>query len=142
MAQFAQILKSEIVRLARKEIRSEVQSLRKAAAQYRSDIAALKRQLAEQQRRIAKLEKSRPQEVTQASDETTSLRFRAAGFLTLRQKLSLSAAEMGKLIGVSAQTVYSWEHGESKPRAKQLARIAEVRKLGKRAAQERLQAGG
>lgn len=38
MAQFAQILKSEIVRLARKEIRSEVQSLRKAAAQYRSDI--------------------------------------------------------------------------------------------------------
>jgi len=142
MAQFTQILKTEIVRLARKEIRSEVQSLRKAAAQYRSDIAALKRQLVEHQRRIARLEKSRPQAVAQAPDETTSLRFRAAGFLTLRQKLGVSAADMGKLIGVSAQTVYNWERGESKPRAQQLTRIAEVRKLGKRAAQELLQSEG
>jgi DNA-binding transcriptional regulator YiaG len=140
MAQFSQILKSEIVRLARKEIRSEVQSLRKAAAQYRSDIAALKRQLVEQQRRISRLEKFRPQAVAEPSDETTSLRFRAAGFATLRQKLGLSAADMGRLIGVSAQTVYNWERGESKPKAQQLAHIAEARKLGKRAAQERLQA--
>jgi DNA-binding transcriptional regulator YiaG len=40
---------------------------------------------------------------------------------------------MGKLLCVSAQSVYHWETGKTKPRASQLATIAAVRKLGKRA---------
>ena len=43
------------------------------------------------------------------------------------------AAEMGKLLGVPAQSVYHWETGKTKPRAGQLVAIAAVRKLGKRA---------
>ncbi|MBU3710921.1 MAG: helix-turn-helix transcriptional regulator [Limnohabitans sp.] len=42
------------------------------------------------------------------------------------------AAEMGQLLGVSAQSVYHWETGKTKPRASQLAAIAAVRKMGKR----------
>lgn len=38
----------------------------------------------------------------------TSHRFRVAGFAALRKKLNISAAEMGKLLGVSAQSVYRW----------------------------------
>lgn len=141
MAQFAQLLKTEIARLARKEIRTEVQALRKASTQYRTDIAALKRQVAEQQRLIAKLGKTQKKTAVAApAEEGSSLRFRAAGFGSLRKKLGLSASEMGKLVGVSLQTIYHWEHGQSKPRAQQLARIAEVRKLGKRAVREQLDA--
>jgi DNA-binding transcriptional regulator YiaG len=55
------------------------------------------------------------------------------GFAALRKKLSLSAAEMAKLLGVSAQSVYHWETGKSKPRASQLQAIAAVRKMGKKA---------
>ena len=61
-----------------------------------------------------------------------ALRFRVAGFAALRKKLGISAAEMGKLLGVSAQSVYHWETGKTKPRASQLAAISAVRKMGKR----------
>ncbi|KRH98520.1 DNA-binding transcriptional regulator [Curvibacter sp. PAE-UM] len=139
MANIANLLKSEITRIARKEIRAEIQTLKKASAQYRSDIAALKRRLAEQDRLIAKLRKNRPAAAADGkAEEASQLRFRADGFASLRKKLSLSAAEMGKLLGVSLQTIYHWEKGQSKPRANQLQGIAEVRKLGKRGAAARL----
>lgn len=140
MANLAQLLKSEITRLARREIRAEVESLRKASAQHRADIAALKRQLGEQQRLIARLVKAGRQTRPEPAGEAQALRFRAAGFTSLRKKLDLSAAEMGRLIGVTLQTIYHWEHGQSRPRAAQLVRIAQVRKMGKRAAREALQA--
>jgi DNA-binding transcriptional regulator YiaG len=71
-------------------------------------------------------------------DDNPRLRFRAAGFATLRKKLGLSAAEMGKLIGVTQQTVYHWEKGQARPRASQLQNIAAIRKLGKRGAAAKL----
>lgn len=139
MANFASLLKTEISRIARKEIRAETEILKKASAQYRSDIAALKRRLAEQDRLIAKLRKSRPvATVDENAGESSQLRFRADGFASLRKKLGLSASDMGKLLGVSLQTIYHWEKGQSKPRASQLKAIAEVRKLGKRGAAARL----
>ncbi len=139
MPNLAALLKAEITRLARKEVRAELQALKKAATQHRSEIAALKRRLTEQQQAIARLgraQKSQPAHADQAA--ATPLRFRADGFATLRGKLGLSAAAMGQLIGVSAQTIYHWEKGQARPRAAQLARIAEVRKLGKRAVRQQL----
>lgn len=139
MANIAGLFKSEITRIARKEIRAEIQTLRKASAQYRGDIAALKRRLAEQDRLIAKLRKNRPAAAADSkAEEVSQLRFRADGFASLRKKLGLSAVDMGKLLGVSLQTIYHWEKGQSKPRASQLQGIAEVRKLGKRGATARL----
>ena len=74
-----------------------------------------------------------------ANDESVpSRRFRVAGFAALRKKLGVSAAEMGKLLGVSAQSVYHWETGKTRPRASQLAAIAAVRKMGKKAVAQRL----
>lgn len=144
MSSFAEQLKSEIARIARKEARAETRALKKANAQYRTDIAALKRRLAELDRAVARQAKKAAQASTrgQATEEEHSpaqgLRFRVAGFANLRKKLGLSAADMGKLIGVSAQSVYHWETGKSRPRAAQLAAIAAVRKLGKREVTARL----
>jgi DNA-binding XRE family transcriptional regulator len=141
MAQLAALLKSEITRLARKEIRAEVQALKKASAQHRSEIASLKRKLKDQQRIISRLGRGgrASSAVNRTEDpDNPKLRFRASGFATLRKKLGLSAAEMGKLVQVTQQTIYHWEKGSSKPRASQLARIAEIRKLGKRTVQAQL----
>lgn len=138
MANIASFLKSEFSRLARKEIRAETEGLRKASAQYRSDIAALKRRLAEQDWLIAQLRKGKPANDAKGGEDNPSLRFRADGFASLRKKLGLSAADMGTLLGVSSQTVYHWEKGQTKPRSGQLKAIAEVRKLGKRGAAARL----
>lgn len=147
MSSFADQLKSEIARIARKEVRAETRALKKTNAQYRTDIAALKRRLAEAERALARVArgegKARAKAAQDESDGVSpaqGLRFRVAGFANLRKKLGLSAAEMGKLIGVSAQSVYHWETGKSHPRAAQLAAIAAVRKLGKREVAQRLAA--
>ena len=143
MSSFADQLKSEIARIARKEVRAETKTLKKANAQYRADIAALKRNLAEFERALARQAKVGGQTVrvqanAEEAQDAPHLRFRVAGFANLRKKLGLSAAEMGQLIGVSAQSVYHWETGKTRPRASQLAAIAAVRHLGKREVAARL----
>lgn len=52
MPNIAIALKSEISRLARKEIRAETGSLKKAASQYRSQLAALKRRVETLERQL------------------------------------------------------------------------------------------
>ncbi len=141
MSTFANQLKSEIARLAKKEVRAETQALKKASAAYRGEISALKRRIAGLESQVKKLGKGagRAKVLEAAKEESgTALRFRVAGFAALRKKLGISASEMGKLLGVSAQSVYHWETGKTKPRASQLAAIAAVRKVGKRAVAEKL----
>ena len=141
MSTFANQLKNEIARLAKKEVRAETQALKKALAAYRGEIAALKRRIAGLEAQIKKQGKvsGRAKVVeTTEEDSGTSLRFRVAGFAALRKKLGISAAEMGTLLGVSAQSVYHWETGKTKPRASQLAAISAVRKMGKREVKAKL----
>lgn len=142
MSNFAAQLKTEIARIAKKEIRGESAPLKKSSGQYRSDIAALKKRVAALEALVKKLskvaQKSRPEAADAADDK--NLRFRSAGFATLRKKLGLSAHEMGQLVGVSGQSVYKWEQGKAKPRANQLKAIAAIRKLGKKEAHAMLQA--
>ena len=52
MANLATVLKLEITRIARRELRAETESLKKAAAHYRSEITALKRKVAELERHL------------------------------------------------------------------------------------------
>ena len=65
-------------------------------------------------------------------------KFSPKGLLAKRKRLGLSAAEFGKLVGVTGQTIYKWEKGLSKPRDKQLAALAAVRNMGKKEALARL----
>jgi len=142
MANLAQVLKSEIARLARKEVKQEVASLRKSATQHRKDIAELKRQLKEQQRVIAQLQvqAGKQSKAVKANGETGErIRFSAKGLRSHRQKLGISAADYATLVGVSAQTIYLWEREQTKPRRSQLPAVAAVRKLGVREAMRKLE---
>jgi DNA-binding transcriptional regulator YiaG len=134
MTNIASVLKEEIVRLARKEIRSETAGLKKASAQYRSEIAALKRRVVALEQQLSRLGKTttKSAEVKAEPNAETKVRFVAKGFKSLRQRLGLPAGEMGKLLGVTAQSIYSWEAGNSSPRKQQLAKIAMLRGMGKR----------
>jgi DNA-binding transcriptional regulator YiaG len=142
MTNIAAVLKSEISRLARKEVRGEIASLRKASSQQRASIAALRREVQQLHRRLRGAGKARVQKASQeasAPDESVQLRFRPAGVATHRKKLGLSAENYGALIGVSGQTIHHWEAGQ-RPRAKQLQALATVRGIGKREAAQRLAA--
>lgn len=140
MPNFASVFKEEIVRLARKAVRSEVEGLKKSSAQYRTDIAELKRRVAALEKQLSKVEKTTSKVVAaEAADgEASPVRFSAKGLATHRQRLGLSAADMGALLNVSAQSIYHWEAGKSKPRQQQLAAIAALRKMGKRQARAQL----
>jgi len=141
MPNIAVVLKEEIARLARKEIRAETQEFRKASAQYRAHIAALRRRVDELERQVKRVGKAAGRAVVAADDDEesgTPRRFSATRLAAQRRKLGLSAADFATLLGVSGQSVYKWEHGESRPRARQLEAIAALRGVGKREAAERL----
>lgn len=137
MPNIASALKSEISRIARKEVRAETESLKKQSTQYRSQIAALKRQVSDLEKLLRRQSKGVRAPTTAAPNETSAkngLRFRSKGFAAHRQRLGLTAAQAGALLGVSGQTIYHWEAGKAKPRASQLPRIDALRKLTKKGA--------
>lgn len=142
MANLASVLKTEIARLVRKEMKVQLDPLRKAGAGYRRDIAALKRQVATLERQLKAASKPAKQ-VQQAQGEAKDgrrLRFSAKGLKTHREKLGLSAAEYGQLAGASAQSIYNWEAGKSTPRQAQVQALFDLRGVGKREAVKRLEA--
>jgi len=142
MPNIGSMLKSEIARLARREIRHEVQPLRKAGAGYRREIAALKRKIAHLARQAKRLSKSPAvsSATTTTSEATgTPTRFVAKGLRSLRQRLGLSAADLARLIGVSMQSVYNWERKKAVPRRSQVAAIVALRAISKKEAQTRLE---
>jgi DNA-binding transcriptional regulator YiaG len=141
MPNIASILKSEISRVACKEVRAEIETLKKTSVSYRSAIADLRRQvgaLEKELRRVAK-GSERPAKAEPGEEGAgTKRRFSASRLAALRAKVGISAASYGQLVGVSGQTIYHWEQGKARPRAAQLEQLAAVRGLGAREIAERL----
>ena len=140
MPNIATVLKTEITRIARKEVRSETLGVKKSSFQYRSDIAALKRRILALEHVVKRQGKlSKPRVTQEAQDEKgPGTHFSAARLTAQRERLGLTAAELAKLLGVSYQSIRKWENEISTPRASQLALIATLPAIGKRAAVARL----
>ena len=142
MPNIGTVLKSEISRVSRKEVRGETQALKKSVSQYRGQIADLKRRLQaleQQVKRLGKVTAKVAPAQAEADDSSGHLRFSAKGLAAQRRRLGLSAASVARLIGVSALSVYKWESGKTRPRAKQIEAIAKLRGMGKREVAQRLQ---
>lgn len=144
MPNIAQLLKQEIARLARKEVRAEVETLRKAISHLRVQLSATNARAAEQGKALAQLQRQTakgpvPAKPTaMAGDAGKGKRFSAKGLASNRQRLGLSAEDFGRLVGVTGQSIYAWEAGRSVPRAKQLEAIAALRGIGKKEVRARL----
>lgn len=154
MPNIASVLKEEIIRIARKEIRNEVATLRKTVTTQRSDIAELKRRAISAEKELRDLNKARakqaaavePKQPTPsrqpAGDENAERRsrFSAKGLASNRQRLGLSAEQFGRLVGVASQSIYNWEAETARPREQYMAAIAALKTVGKKEANARLQA--
>jgi DNA-binding transcriptional regulator YiaG len=140
MPNIASILKSEIARVARKEVRGETLGLKKAVSAYRAEIAALKRRVQAMEQELHRLRKATsklaPVVAKEVSDQ--KLRFSPKGLASQRKRLALSADDCGLLLGASGQSIYNWEAGKVRPRAEHLPAIATLRTMGKREAAARL----
>lgn len=117
MANIDTVLKSEISRLARKQIRAEIEPLKRAALQHRGHVASLRRQVEALEREIKRFAKTgkrmpggSPDGSQEPSDERP-LRFRASGLASHRKRLGLSAADFGKLLGVPVSPCTNGKQG-------------------------------
>lgn len=143
MPNIATVLKAEVTRLARKELRGETEALRKTVSTQRTELAALRRRVQDLEKAVKHVARaavsSRPApRATSEDEEGGQFRFRAAGMASNRKRLGLSAADFGLLVGTTGQSVYAWEAGKSKPRTQNLAAIAALRGVGKKEVAARL----
>jgi DNA-binding transcriptional regulator YiaG len=140
MPNIASILKSEMARVARREVRGETLGLKKAVANYRAEIAALKRRTQALEQELRRLSKASAKIAPVAANEASSkkLRFGAKSLASQRRRLGLSAEDCGLLVGASGQAVYNWEQGKARPRTQYLPAITALRTMGKREAAARL----
>jgi DNA-binding transcriptional regulator YiaG len=133
-------LKSEIIRLARKELSSQVRGMKKVSVHNRRDIATLKRMVTRLQQQLRRGPGIVAAEATTYSDSEakTRVRFTPKGLCSERKRLGLSADDYGKLVGVSGQSIYNWEAEVARPRKSHVRKIAAVRGIGKKEARARL----
>lgn len=141
MPNLTTVLKDEVRRLARREIKVETDVLKRSSAQHRRDIARLKKTINDLNKRVAFLEKQEKRRGIErpSAEDAESMRFSPRWLKTHREKLGLSANDYGRLVGVSQLTIYNWESGKSKPRKATLAALSAVRGMGKREALQRLE---
>lgn len=138
MPNIATVLKAEIVRLARKELRGQIDPLKKSLSASRAEVAALKRKVVDLERQIRHASRVQsevaavPEPELLGADDVSRFRFRAGGMVSNRKRLGLSASDFGLLVGASGQSVYAWEQGKARPRGKNLAAIVALRGIGKR----------
>ena len=142
MTNIATALKNEIIRISKKELKTEIALLRKANIKYRSEIAALKKRTHDLEvlvKNVVKtLERAPSVETPQVEKQ---VRFSAKGFKSAREKMDVSAKVLGDILGVTGQTIYSWESGKTRPNSEQIEMIAALKKMGKRKIHEKLAAG-
>jgi DNA-binding transcriptional regulator YiaG len=141
MPNLAATLKAEISRLARKEVKSETAALRKTVASLRTELSGTKKKLRELEGQMRRTIRSGASERRASTDAVPAIdpiagdkgvRFSAKGLASNRQRLGLSTADYGRLVGATGQAVAGWEKGTSRPRPKYLPAIAELRGIGKR----------
>lgn len=155
MTTFADSLKKEIARLARKELRDEIAALRKSSAIQRSEIAALKKQLRAVQTQVNRLGKAKGKSeavrVVPLADQSSApvqlkgkpgrkVVFTAERLKAQRARLGFTQEQMANLLGVSSLSIWKWESGGASPRASRVPQILERLTLGKREAESHISA--
>ena len=138
MPNLAAVLRKEVCRLAKREIKSQTSAIRQAVVQFRRDIARLKREVREQAREISFLKGQDQGRLRQppakVEEPLEGVRFSPRSVKAQRRRLRLSAADYGKLVGVSGLTIYHWEHGQARPHKERLTALVAIRGLGRREA--------
>lgn len=133
MSTFASLIRSEVLRLARKETRAAVSPLRK-------QIRQLKRKVAEQRQQISALAHSTREAavratmaaatpVAGAAADGMKSRFSPRWMVKHRKRLGMSREAYAKLLGVSAQSVMGWESGKTRPKQETIDVWARVRQM-------------
>jgi DNA-binding transcriptional regulator YiaG len=135
MGKLEGMIKSEIVRLAKREVRKisvplgrDVRSLKNTVSQLRKAVLVLERFSAQRQKELGK--EKIPLEAT--PEEVKVSRFSPRLIRSLRKHLGITQKELALLAGVTVGAVHQWESGMFKPGDKKKVVLVAIRKLGRR----------
>jgi len=120
MPNLSQLLKAEISRISRHEIKTAFKPLHGSIVSLKKNIVELKRKVADleaENRRLQSLNKKVQDQVPEAApEEMDSARIKAKTIRKLRDKLGLSQQQFARLIGISSQNVFVMEHKQGRLR--------------------------
>ena len=141
MGKLETVLKAEIARLSRRETR-------RLTRKHVEELRRLRQRVATLEREARSLKTARADEQTKAKIKTTAeavaagrastARLSPGLILALRRRLTITQAELAKLVGVSTVAVGLWESGATRPRPDTKVRIVALRSLGRREARRLL----
>jgi DNA-binding XRE family transcriptional regulator len=138
MNTFSNAFRAEVVRMAHKELKPELQGMRKAITGHRSEIAALKREVKSLTSQLKSAQRQ-PKVGGGAASDQPKVSKRAAReefvfapemLAQMRNALGATQLQMAALLAVSPLTYSRWEKGQAQPRTKQLAKIEELVNMG------------
>jgi DNA-binding transcriptional regulator YiaG len=145
MGKLEAIIKFEIVRLAKREMRKitvplgrDVRSLKNTVSQIRKAVSALERFTAHQQKELGK--GKIPLEAT--PEEVKMSRFSPRLIRSLRGHLGITQKELSILAGVTVGAVHQWEIGKFRPKDEKKGLLVALRKLGRRDVRKLLEGKG
>jgi DNA-binding transcriptional regulator YiaG len=146
MPNIAKVFREEIQRLAKRQVRAELNTVRRDSVRLKKTVADLRRQVAALNRTSRELvKKVTPvvaiKETKEATEKAAKLRPTAKSLKKLRARLGLTQVQFGKLLGVSGQAVVQWARTEGRIRMRKttLSALAGIQNIGKREAWRRLE---
>jgi len=135
MGKVESIIKSEIIRLAKGELRKvsnplgkDVRSLKNTVSQLRKSVLAIERFAAQKQKELSKREirlEAQPEEIKNARVSPSLIQ-------SLRKRLGITQKELAILAGVSIGAAHLWETGKFLPSGEKRGAIVALRKLRRR----------
>ena len=141
MGKVETIIKSEIIRLAKGEMRKvsiplgrDVRLLKNTVSQLRKSVLSLERFAAHQQKELSKREirlEAPPEEIKQS-------RFSPRLLQSLRKRLGITQKELAILAEVTVGAAHLWETGKFRPKDNKMGMLVALRKLNRREVRELL----
>ena len=140
MGKLEGIIKDEVIRLAKREMRTtfvplrrDVRSLKSIAFQLRKSVVGLQRFASQQEKQAG------PKPVAEVTaEDMKKARFSPRLIKSLRKHLGVSQRDMAKLAGVTVGAVFQWEKGKFEPRDDKKKVLVGLRKLGRQNARQLL----
>lgn len=143
MPNLSSLLKAEISRISRKEIKASVKSVKNSNADLKKNIADLKKRVLALESQIKKLQPLFPaQEKADVSPEAMEkASFSSRNIKALRTRLGISQGDFAKLLGVSSQAVYMMENKGGKLRLRQntIKKLLAIKDIGRKEAKRMLE---
>ena len=141
MGKVGSIIKSEIIRLAKREVRKvsvplskDVRLLKNTISRLRKSVLSLERFAAHRQKELSR----REIQLEAPMEEIKQSRFSPRLLQSLRKKLGITQKELAILAGVSLGAAHLWETGKFRPKDNKMGVLVALKKLNRRQVRELL----